>query len=112
MLPSVLLTSAIQVLPLAAARYRTFTGHYTPPGFTIFADALFLSSGLLNVLLYAYTRPFLFPHTGDDGSVRTRKSTDSVYDAPEIAHHPPETLPMTRLAGDRDIPGVNISDEV
>ena len=97
-----LLTSAIQVLPLTAARYRTFGGHYVPTGVTMFADALFLSSGLLNVLLYAYTRPFLFPHTDDDGSVKTRKSTDSVYDAPEIAHHPPETLSMTRLAGGRD----------
>ena len=107
-----MLTSAIQVLPLTAARYGTFGGHYVHPAVTMFADALFLSSGLLNVLLYAYTRPFLFPHTGDDRSVNTRKSADSVYDAPEIAHRPPGTPPITRDAGDRDIPIVNISDEV
>jgi hypothetical protein len=55
----------ITVLPVAAARYRYFAGHNPAFSFTVVADALFLSSGLLNVLLYVYTRPFLLPHTSD-----------------------------------------------
>jgi hypothetical protein len=55
----------ITVLPLTVARYLTFTGHSVPFAFTAISDGLSLSSGLLNVLLYAYTRPFLFPHTRD-----------------------------------------------
>ncbi|KAF8269313.1 hypothetical protein EI94DRAFT_1799338 [Lactarius quietus] len=55
----------ITVLPVSAARYRTFAGHNPPFVFTVIADGLFLSSGLLNVLLYVYTRPFLLPHTSD-----------------------------------------------
>jgi len=55
----------ITVLPLTVARYLTFTGHKASFAFTIISDSLFLSSGLLNVLLYAYTRPFLFPRTKD-----------------------------------------------
>jgi hypothetical protein len=65
------LTSAIQVLPLTIARYLTFTGHHTSFAFTAISDGLFLSSGLLNVLLYAYTRPFLFPHTRDSADNRS-----------------------------------------
>ena len=51
---------------MTVARYLTFTGHHEPVSFIVIADGLFLSSGLLNVLLYAYTRPFLFPNTGDN----------------------------------------------
>lgn len=146
---------------MTAARYRTFTGHYTPFAFTVIADGLFLSSGLLNVLLYAYTRPFLLPHTNDsadnqsiaisefaesrhdlrsstilgnthlvdrDPSLIEPKSADLVYDAPQMLHHQPGTLPITTHASDRDIghnnegsgdtlvrrglPTVNILDEV
>jgi len=127
----------ITVLPLTAVRYRTFTGRHTPFAFTVITDGLFLSSGLLNVLLYAYTRPFLFPHTSDsadnqsiairsefshsrsdlpnstilgntrvvdrDPSPIEPKSADPSYDAPEMAHHQPGTLPITTHAGDRDI---------
>jgi len=143
----------ITVLPLTAARYRTFTGHHTPFAFTIVADGLFLSSGLLNVLLYAYTRPFLFPDTSDDGSDNQSiamhseyaqshndlpastvlsntpvvdrdpsliepKSAVSSYNAPEMAHNQPGTLPMTTHESlgqslvRRGIPTVNISEEV
>ncbi|KAH9066383.1 hypothetical protein EDB87DRAFT_714430 [Lactarius vividus] len=56
----------ITVLPLAATRYSFFINGHTPPfGVTTFADGLYLASGLFNVLLYAYTRPFLLPHGGD-----------------------------------------------
>ncbi len=60
-----LLTSAIQVLPLAAARYSDFSGHEPAFAVTVIADGFYLSSGLLNVLLYAYTRPYLLPHSSD-----------------------------------------------
>ncbi|KAH9064106.1 hypothetical protein EDB87DRAFT_1575009 [Lactarius vividus] len=55
----------ITVLPLAAARYSDFSGHTPRFGVLVFADGLYLASGLLNVLLYAYTRPFLLPHNSD-----------------------------------------------
>ncbi|KAH9079687.1 hypothetical protein EDB83DRAFT_2671293 [Lactarius deliciosus] len=56
----------ITVLPLAATRYSFFINGHTPPfGVTVFADGLYLASGLFNVLLYAYTRPFLLPHGSD-----------------------------------------------
>ncbi|KAH9044788.1 hypothetical protein EDB85DRAFT_1911234 [Lactarius pseudohatsudake] len=55
----------ITVLPLAAARYSDFSGHKPRFGIIVFADGLYLASGLLNVLLYAYTRPFLLPHNSD-----------------------------------------------
>lgn len=117
---------------MAIARYLTFTGHHEHASFVIIADALFLSSGLLNVLLYAYTRPFLFPQdNADNQSIEIRsefsqsrpnstilgntrvvdrdpspielKSADPVYDTPEIAHHQPGPLPIMTHAGDRDI---------
>ena len=106
---------------MTIARYLDFTGHKQHFAFLAIADALFLSSGLLNVLLYAYTRPFLFPQdNADNQSIDIRsefsqsrpistilgntrvvdrdpspvepKLADPVYDAPEMAH-----------AGDRDI---------
>jgi hypothetical protein len=125
------LTSAIQVLPLTVARYLTFTQHQVPFSFTAIADGLFLSSGFLNVLLYAYTRPFLFPHTRDnvdnqsieihsefsqshtildntrivdrDPSPIEPNSADPVYDAPEMAHHQSGALPKMAHASDRFI---------
>ena len=51
---------------MAAVRYRYFAGHAPPSSLILFADGLFLSSGLLNVLLYVYTRPFLLPHSSDN----------------------------------------------
>jgi hypothetical protein len=116
----------VAVLPLTVARYLTFTQHQVPFSFTAIADGLFLSSGFLNVLLYAYTRPFLFPHTRDnvdnqsieihsefsqshtildntrivdrDPSPIEPNSAGPVYDAPEMAHHQPGTLPITAHA--------------
>ncbi|KAH9001019.1 hypothetical protein EDB92DRAFT_1961994 [Lactarius akahatsu] len=56
----------ITVLPLAATRYSfLINGHNPPFGVIVFADGLYLASGLFNVCLYAYTRPFLLPHGGD-----------------------------------------------
>jgi hypothetical protein len=60
-----LLTSTFQVLPLAAARYHSFVTGYTPFGVVAFADSFYLLSGLLNVMLYVYTRPDLLPHDID-----------------------------------------------
>jgi hypothetical protein len=60
-----LLTSTFQVLPLAAARYHYFVKGYTPFGVVVVADGFYLFSGLLNVILYVYTRPDLLPHDID-----------------------------------------------
>jgi len=52
----------ITVVPLAGVRYTGFAGHHPPFGALVFADGLYLFSGLFNVLLYRYTRPYLLPH--------------------------------------------------
>ncbi|KAI9431218.1 hypothetical protein BJY52DRAFT_1199797 [Lactarius psammicola] len=50
------------VLPLSAVRYSSFAHHDVPFGVIVFTDIIYLSSGLLNVLLFSITRPFLLPH--------------------------------------------------
>ncbi|KAH9048062.1 hypothetical protein EDB84DRAFT_1459112 [Lactarius hengduanensis] len=50
------------VLPLSAVRYSSFAHHDVPFGIIVFTDIIYLSSGLLNVLLFSITRPFLLPH--------------------------------------------------
>ncbi|KAI0247663.1 hypothetical protein BJV78DRAFT_1157059 [Lactifluus subvellereus] len=52
----------LTVLPLSIARYRDFAHHSVPSAGTIFVDIIYLSSGLLNVILFSTTRPFLLPH--------------------------------------------------
>ena len=59
------LTTFLQVLPLAAARYNDFAKDDTPFPVVILADGFYLSSGFLNVLLYWYTRPYLLPYHMD-----------------------------------------------
>ncbi|KAK7694911.1 hypothetical protein QCA50_002099 [Cerrena zonata] len=49
------------VLPIAIVRWRAFTGHCVPWEATVVADVLFASSGLMNVLLFMFTRPNLMP---------------------------------------------------
>ncbi|KDQ63396.1 hypothetical protein JAAARDRAFT_169182 [Jaapia argillacea MUCL 33604] len=49
----------ITVLPIAIVRWSAFYNHPVPFEATVFADALFSSSGLLNVLLFSITRPAL-----------------------------------------------------
>jgi hypothetical protein len=118
---------------VSAARYLSLAKRHTPFSFTVIADGLFLSSGLLNVLLYVYTRPFLLPHSDSPdnqsiaihsefaqsrsdipvlGSTRVverdpspfePKSADPVYDAPEMAHLQDGTPPIITHAGDRNI---------
>jgi hypothetical protein len=108
--PAGLLTTLLQVLPLAAARYNDFAKGNTPFSVVILADGFYLSSGFLNVLLYRYTRPYLLPldSVGDQpivldansqnhitgsgfrgfvGSVMDLKPVDPVYEASEITHH-------------------------
>ncbi|TDL28696.1 hypothetical protein BD410DRAFT_824346 [Rickenella mellea] len=53
----------ITVLPIAIVRWRVFVvgSHSVPPEATVFADVLFSSSGLFNVLLFSATRPSLLP---------------------------------------------------
>ena len=52
-----------QVLPIAAVRWTTFSNPnaYVPFAATAFSDTLFASSGLLNVILFALTRPKVLP---------------------------------------------------
>ncbi|KAI9510983.1 hypothetical protein F5148DRAFT_473829 [Russula earlei] len=52
----------LTILPLSAARYTTFAHHQVPFAVTCFCDAIYLSNGLLNVLLFSFTRPHLLPH--------------------------------------------------
>jgi len=78
----------LTVLPVAAARYREFHKHrQTSFIFTAIADGLYLASGLLNVLLYAYTRPYLLPHASDSPDNRSiaihSDSAQSRNDLPE-----------------------------
>ena len=105
-----LLTTLLQVLPLAAARYNDFAKGDTPFSVVILTDGFYLSSGFLNVLLYRYTRPYLLPHRIDNqsivldaeisnsqnhlnysgfvGSVMDLKPADPVYEASsEITRH-------------------------
>lgn len=51
---------------MTGARYHEFhTDHQTSFTATAITDGFYLASGLLNVLLYAYTRPDLLPHASD-----------------------------------------------
>jgi len=49
----------ILILPIAAARFSTFAGAEVPMAVTIFADAVFLLSGVVNVVLFTTTRRIL-----------------------------------------------------
>lgn len=51
----------ITVLPIAVVRWSAFSSNNVPFAATIVADVLFASSGLLNVILFAITRPALLP---------------------------------------------------
>ncbi|KAI6033298.1 hypothetical protein EDC04DRAFT_2213696 [Pisolithus marmoratus] len=57
----------IVVLPISAARFSQFRGHRVPFAVTAFADTLFASSGLFNMILYAVTRPILMPRRPSKG---------------------------------------------
>ncbi|KAI0283560.1 hypothetical protein BC826DRAFT_1110128 [Russula brevipes] len=56
------LVYTLTILPLSIVRYSAFAHHHIPQAATIFVDTIYLSSGLLNVLLFSFTRPFLLPH--------------------------------------------------
>lgn len=51
----------VTVLPIAIVRWESFLGGCVPWAATVFADVVFASSGLFNVLLYSFTRPNLLP---------------------------------------------------
>ncbi|KIJ68570.1 hypothetical protein HYDPIDRAFT_24830 [Hydnomerulius pinastri MD-312] len=59
------------VLPISVARFTEFNKHSVPFAVTAVADTIFASSGLLNVALYALTRPKLMPrrHARDHQTV-------------------------------------------
>jgi len=52
----------VTILPISIARFSSFEHHHVPTTFTLFSDGLHLSAGLLNVILFSTTRPFLLPH--------------------------------------------------
>lgn len=52
----------ITVLPVGVVRFRSFHSQNVPYAATIFADILFCSSGLFNVILFSVTRPALLPY--------------------------------------------------
>jgi hypothetical protein len=60
---------------LSAVRFKTFDKVDKAFGVVVFADALYLLSGLLNVILYAYTRPNLQVLKNWAGPERQRRST-------------------------------------
>ncbi|KAF8170282.1 hypothetical protein K438DRAFT_2024468 [Mycena galopus ATCC 62051] len=51
----------ILILPIAASRFSSFAGHDVAFGVTIFSDAVFLLSGIVNVTLFSMTRRILPP---------------------------------------------------
>jgi len=52
----------LSILPLSIARYSSFAHHYVSFAVLCFVDIIYLSLGLLNVLLFSFTRPYLLPH--------------------------------------------------
>jgi len=87
----------LNVLPLSAVRYSSFTHHDIPFWVTTFTDIIYLSSGLLNVLLFSITRPFLLPHDlpkPDDVSditfpcirITSSPQSDSIHEEASCAH--------------------------
>jgi len=56
------LVYTLAIFPLSLARYLSFAHYYVPFAVTIFVDMIYLASGLFNVLLFSFTRPFLLPH--------------------------------------------------
>ncbi|KAH9172723.1 hypothetical protein EDB89DRAFT_2164381 [Lactarius sanguifluus] len=56
------LVYVFNVLPLSAVRYSISAHRDVPFGVIVLADVVYLSSGILNVLLFSVTRPFLLPH--------------------------------------------------
>lgn len=72
----------ITVFPMAVVRWLSFSGANVPFSATAFAGVVFSSSGLFNVVLYAYTRPKLLPSRVDVDlkcSADTEQSKDSSY---------------------------------
>jgi len=56
------LVYTLAILPLSIARYLSFAHHRVPFAVTICVDMIYLASGLFNVILFSFTRPFLLPH--------------------------------------------------
>jgi len=52
----------VTVFPISVVRWMAFSGKSVPFPATAFATVLFSSSGLLNVILFKFTRPTLMPN--------------------------------------------------
>jgi hypothetical protein len=82
---------------LSAVRYTTFFGHrYVPHSVTFVVDAIYLSNGLFNVLLFSVTRPFLLPHDPPNRSPDLAFEPEEIREIPfpqihEPVHYRPQT---------------------
>jgi len=56
------LVYTMTIMPVSVARYSAFAHHQVSFAVTCFVDIIYLSTGLLNVLLFSFTRPYLLPH--------------------------------------------------
>ncbi|KAI6155197.1 hypothetical protein BKA82DRAFT_118540 [Pisolithus tinctorius] len=65
----------ILLLPISVARFYQFSGHDVPVAVTSLAATLFGSSGLINTILYAFTRPKLMPGGLSHGPQSVRVTT-------------------------------------
>ncbi|OCH89019.1 hypothetical protein OBBRIDRAFT_794688 [Obba rivulosa] len=57
------LSYTIMILPIGVCRFMEWAGHDVPFTATIFSDAIYLTSGVANVILFAVTRRILPPHS-------------------------------------------------
>ncbi|KII93803.1 hypothetical protein PLICRDRAFT_171510 [Plicaturopsis crispa FD-325 SS-3] len=82
----------ITVLPIAVARFMHFGGHGVPFPATAFSDILYVSSGILDVILFSFTRPTLLPD----------RYTDNDYSLPPLSTPPfsQHTLRSPRSRGE------------
>jgi len=53
----------VMILPIGVCRFMEWAGHDVPFAATIFSDAIYLTSGIINVFLFAVTRRILPPHS-------------------------------------------------
>jgi len=73
----------IIILPIAACRFAEWTGHEVSWEATVFADSIFLLSGLINVVLFSTTRRVLPKH-----SIITKRFWSSKFEETTVAEIP------------------------
>jgi len=102
------------VLPISVCRFLEWAGHKIPFGVIIFADAVFLLSGLVNAILFTTTRK-LVPTRGARGLFSRSKSLRSDVESqrsntPIITpYFAAEKLPVSPVKTEQEILVVNVS---